>query len=173
MSLTARDIEWVLGGWPLSSVWQVSRSSGTALVLTLSNEEAPRYYREEPDTRDWRERRARDANRDEVESQVRENNRRDFATLEVCLAVGYAYVNSRDSERRAFVARLGLPDYIAHLITEQPLATFQDLYDYLTSDMDAHPAIAHAAAERVINGEYRSRRESFARQVERLWKGDL
>ena len=180
-ALRANGFWWMLAPQPLPAclepitvdeVWNASRSSGTALVLTLGNEEAPRFWREEPDTRDWRERRALEANRHAVQGQRDENERRDFATLRVCLAVGYAFVNSRDEAVRRFVARLPLPDYVRHLITEQPLASFDDVYGYLTGEMDAHPRVARAAAEKIVNGGYRSRRESFAVQVERLWRGD-
>lgn len=124
--------------------WRQSRASGVAVVIhpTVCRESwresirpVPSHYTAEG----WYQYR--------LDSQRRENDRRDFATLEVCLVVLMGYIEGRDLYARRFATALG-SRFAAMELAYDSVPSYTEMRNFLEGELDARPVIAAAAAFR-------------------------
>lgn len=128
----------------LTRVWYASKSSGVALIVhpTLVLESFRDEVRPLPghlDAVEWQ--------RERVGFQRRENDRRDFATVEVCLVVLMGYIEGRDQYARRLGEALGSHISARELSTDS-VPSYTHMRNFLIGELDAHPVTAAIAAFR-------------------------
>lgn len=131
----------------MAEVWNASKGSGSALIVHPTV--CPRdYVGADPSTKavpshmtaeEWQ--------RWRVQSQRQENERRDRATLEVCLLVLMGYIEGRDDYARRLGERMG-GHFAGHELAYGSVPTYTQMRNFLIGELDARPVVAATAAFR-------------------------
>lgn len=108
-----------------------------------------------------------------LRSQIRENERRDRMTDDVCGLVVMAFVESRYQMTRRMARALTDNDMIEHLLADHVHPTYTELRNFLIGECDARYVIACAAAFRAIVHFNRMIRvpHSISAEASRAWHG--
>lgn len=103
-----------------------------------------------------------------VEGQRKENERRDFATFRVCQAVLMAYTESVNAYAYRIAKGMGCDSLTASLMAASAAPSETTMSMFLIGELDAHPAVARAAAK--IAAKWSDPRR-FHKEVYEAWEG--